>query len=79
MIKFLLELFVLYIIYKFVFELVMPIYQASKLIKKKMDQANQQMRQNQTNGFTKSDPSSSTSSRPSTNADGDYIDFEEIK
>jgi Sec-independent protein translocase protein TatA len=75
MIKFVLELFVLYIIYKFVFELILPVYKTTKQIKKKMNDMNDQMetqeRKNQ--NFSSSNPEKKSGSGH------DYIDYEEIK
>ena len=79
MIKFLLELFVLYIIYKFIFELVLPVYQATKHIKKKMDHATHHMNQQQSNTYTNNNPSSNTPNKNKTDIGGDYIEFEEVK
>ena len=79
MIKFLLELFVLYIIFKFVFELVLPVYQATKQIKKKMDHASQQMNQQQSNTYANNNPSSNNPNKNKTDIGGDYIEFEEVK
>jgi competence protein ComGC len=80
MIKFLLELFVLYIVYKFVFELVLPVYQATKQIKKKMNNASQQMNQQQSNTYTNNNSSASTPNKNKSDiGGGDYIEFEEVK
>jgi hypothetical protein len=77
MLKTILELFVLYIIYKLVFGFIIPIYQTTKHLSKKMSDMQQQMKaendaaiknQNQAN---KAGTTSSSSS--------DYIDYEEVK
>ena len=47
MIKLVLELFVLYIIYKFVFELILPVYKTTKHIKKKMNEMNDHLENQQ--------------------------------
>lgn len=78
--RLLFELFVIYILYKFIFEFIIPVYNTTRQVKQKMDNMHQRMQQNQAKGggtdpFTK--PSStSTVSRPSSE---DYIEYEEVK
>lgn len=70
------ELFAIYCIYKLVFDLIIPIYGATKQIKRKMEDVQQQMQQNQSSSFTnKTGPSNFSK----TDSKEDYIDFEEIK
>jgi len=73
------ELFVIYILYKFIFEFIIPVYKTTKHVKQKMNDMQQQMRQEQgspANGpFTK--PGSADA--PKRPAHDDYIDYEEIK
>ena len=73
MLRALLELFVLYLLYKLIFDFIVPVYQTTKQVKQKVNemqrnmneqQANQQQRGNQASPKAKSD---------------DYIEFEEIK
>lgn len=78
MIKFLLELFVLYIVYKFIFELILPVYHTTKQIKRKMEDAQQQMRQNQSASSSNKSNFRTEAKNKSDNND-DYIDFEEVK
>ena len=63
MLKTIFELFVLYIIYKFVFEFIIPIYRTTKHLSKKMEDVQQQMKEeketrfkNQTQSNQKSAP-----------------------
>ena len=63
-----------YILYQFIFKLVIPVYLASRKIKKGFRQMQEHMQQQQ--GFTPQ-PSASKP-EPKTKA-GDYIDFEEVK
>ena len=77
--KLVFELFVIYILYKFIFEFVIPVYKTTKHVKQKMNDMQQRMQQNQGQGtsdqFTK--PSSSDGAkRPGSD---DYIDYEEVK
>lgn len=71
------ELFVIYIIYKLVFNFIIPVYVASKQMNKKINEFKQQMQQNQ-----QQQQPSSTTNRPQTSKtsiEDDYIDYEEIK
>ena len=76
--KTILELFVLYIIYKLVFGFIIPVYQTTKHLSKKMSDMQQQMKaendaaiKNQNQATNKTGANSSSSS--------DYIDYEEVK
>lgn len=78
MLKTILELFVLYIIYKLVFGFIIPVYQTTKHLSKKMSDMQQQMKaendaaiKNQNQATNKTGANSSSSS--------DYIDYEEVK
>ncbi|WP_298390064.1 hypothetical protein [Hydrotalea sp.] len=69
---------VLYLIYKFVFDLVVPIGKATSEMKQKintMQQAQQQAAESQ-NNFKDSSKSTVAKTKP---ADEEYIDFEEMK
>ena len=69
-------IFIIYIVYKLVFELIVPVSKATTQFKSKMQDVHKMqqdyMRQQQQN--TSAKPSPKTSSH-----DEDYIDFEEIK
>jgi len=79
MLRALLELFVLYLLYKLVFDFILPVYQTTKQVKQKVnemqrnmnEQANQQQRNNQ---YTTTNNQATT--KPKSD---DYIEFEEIK
>jgi len=71
------ELFLLYLLYKLVFDLIIPVYQATKQVKTKMGEMqqkmNEQQRQQQQQQFT-------TKEQPKTRVSSDdYIDYEEVK
>ena len=70
-------LFALYILYRFLFDFLLPVYRASKRVHRQFqdmqDQMNGQSNPNQTD-FTSSEPPSKSAS-----VKKDYIDFEEIK
>jgi hypothetical protein len=76
--KILFELFVLYMLYKLIFDFIIPLYNTTKQVKQKVnemqrtmnEQANQQQR-NQFNGPVKD-------AAPKPKSD-DYIEFEEVK
>ena len=76
--KYVLYAILAYIIYQFIFKLVIPVYLASRKIKKgfKEMQSRMQEHMQQQQGYT-AQPSSSKP-EPKTKA-GDYIDFEEVK
>ena len=75
MIKFFLELFVFYIIYKFVFELILPVYRTTKHIKKKMNEMNDLYEKD----LKKNSNHTNTDSGSKRDINHDYIDYEEIK
>ncbi len=76
------ELFLIYILYKLIFEFIIPIFNATKTVKKQFndihvkmqDQANK-MNQQQTQGPA---PSAKTTTTSTPKA-GDYIEYEEVK
>lgn len=70
------ELFLLYVLYKFIFEFVIPIYQTTKHIKRKMNDMNQKMNENSSNHSFTEKNQHTTVSKPK---EEDYIDYEEIK
>lgn len=78
MIKILLELFALYMLYKLIFDFIIPIYNTSKQVKQKVNEmqrnVNEQANQQQRNQYT-----STTTETPPKQKSGDYIEFEEVK
>ena len=77
MFKLLVELFLFYLLYKFIFELVIPIFKTTRQVKRKMNEFQQNMnKQAETNrtSNTKTDKPPVSKSKSE-----DYIDFEEIK
>ncbi|HEY5368807.1 MAG TPA: hypothetical protein VIJ75_07435 [Hanamia sp.] len=68
------ELFLFYLLYKFIFDFIIPIYESSKKIKKQFGQMQEKM-DNDIKNY-KSDPNAA---QPTPSKEGDYIDFEEIK
>ncbi len=83
MLKTLFLLFVLYMLYKLVFDFIIPVYTASKRMRDQVQQAQQKMqeeqhrRQFERDGYVPaSDAQKSTTNR---STDKDYIEFEEVK
>ena len=77
MFKLLIELFLFYILYKFIFELVIPIFKTTRQVQKKMNEFQQNMnKQAETNRTSSTNMDRPSVSKPKNE---DYIDFEEIK
>ena len=76
--KYVLFAILAYILYQFIFKLVIPVYLASRKIKKgfREMQSRMQEQMQQQQGFTTQ--TSSSNPAPKTKA-ADYIDFEEVK
>ena len=78
MIRVLFELFVLYLLYKLIFDFIVPIYQTTKQVKQKVNEIqrnmNEQANQQQRNQYT----SAANPASPKPKSD-DYIEFEEVK
>jgi len=77
-VKYVLYAILAYILYQFIFKLVIPVYMASRKIKKgfKEMQTRMQEQQRQQQGYDPQPPPKN--SAPKTKA-GEYIDFEEVK
>jgi hypothetical protein len=73
MFKFLLELFVLYLVYKLIVDIILPIASVTRKTKKMMDEMNQQQQP-----FQNNTTSNSSASKKSSH-DDEYIDYEEVK
>ncbi len=70
------ELFLLYLLYKLIFDFIIPVYQTTKQVKQKMGEMQQQMnRQQQQNQQFTATPKETAS----TSKNEDYIEFEEVK
>ena len=73
----LVELFLFYLLYKFIFGFVIPVYRTTRQVQKKMNEFQQNMhKQAETNRTSSENTAKPTSSKPKSD---DYIDFEEIK
>lgn len=70
------ELFLLYLLYKFIFDFIIPVYESSKRIKKQFGEMQEKM-QNDLKNY-QNQPKPSQPERAPKKED-DYIDFEEVK
>ena len=75
MIEWLFAFLIFYLLYKLIFDFILPVSRASSQIKNRMNQMNQQQ-QNNYNSSQTNTPSQQTKSRPPAD---EYIDYEEIK
>lgn len=79
MFKYILLILAAVVLYKLIFDLIIPVYRASRDIKKRFRDINQQMheRMNQSQNYEQEAPRfKNTETKPKK---GDYIDFEEVK
>lgn len=76
------ELFALYLLYKLIFDFIIPVTKTTKQVKKQFSDMNarmqetmrQQQAQQQTNQYN-----NAPKAAPSSKRDDDYIEFEEVK
>jgi len=71
------ELFLIYILYKLIFEFIVPVYNSTKKIKKQFGDMQEKMQQDM-NTMNSRRPQSPPA-EPKVKREGDYIDYEEIK
>ncbi|HEX7905754.1 MAG TPA: hypothetical protein VF487_17910 [Chitinophagaceae bacterium] len=83
--KYVLYFLLIWFLYQFIFKLVIPVYSASRKIKKgfsemqekmSFDRAQDEQYQQQQKAYPPTDDNTKTSPKP---AASDYIDFEEVK
>lgn len=76
------ELFVLYLLYKVIFDFIIPVYNTTKQVKQKVGEMQQRMndqmhqQQQQQQSFNQFSEKQNSKPRPSKE---DYIEFEEVK
>ena len=70
---------VIYLIYKILFDFILPVSHAGKQMRQQFKDMNEHMRQQQQNNYQEQNNQQNTSPRKSEKAEGDYIDFEEVK
>ena len=70
------ELFLTYLLYKIIFEFILPVYHSTKKIRKQFSNMQEKMEED-----SKAPYSRTTAAQPETKVkrEGDYIDYEEIK
>lgn len=71
--RILLELFVLYLVYKLIFDFIIPVYQTTKQVKQKVGEMQQRMNEQEKQFNT------TTTEKAPRAAKEDYIEYEEIK
>ncbi len=76
--KLLFELFLFYMLYKLVFDFIIPVYRASKRMKDQVGQMQQKMQEQQQRQH-KETVVGNTNAASSKAPSSDYIDFEEVK
>ncbi|MEP7255590.1 MAG: hypothetical protein ABI666_07420 [Ferruginibacter sp.] len=77
-IRVIVELFVLYLLYKLIFDFIIPVYQTTKQVKQKVGEMQNQMnehmkKQQEPNSFSAPKESSAKAGKE------DYIEFEEVQ
>jgi sortase (surface protein transpeptidase) len=79
--KLLFELFLLYMLYKLVFDFIIPVYNTSKRMKEQVNQMHQKMREHQNPQPVKEENFVKNTTKPSGNQASakDYIEFEEVR
>lgn len=82
MFKLLWELFLFYLLYKFIFGLVIPVYRTTRQVKKQMNQFQQRFQEEQKAYERPHNPKPSSSSggtRAGSGHNHEYVEFEEVK
>ena len=76
--KLLFQLFLLYMLYKLVFDFIIPVYRASKKMQRDVNQMQEKMREQQRQQAVREEKAvNRTAGNPDRNTD--YIEFEEVK
>jgi Sec-independent protein translocase protein TatA len=77
------ELFALYLLYKLVFDFIIPVAKTTKQVKKQFSEMNatmqEQMKRQQSQQAYPPNNYSSNTAAPAPKKNDDYIDFEEVK
>jgi len=73
------ELFLLYLLYKFIFDFIIPVYESSKKIKKQFGEMQEKMQNNMNQYQNQQKAALSSPVEKPEKKEGDYIDFEEVK
>ncbi|MGH2649065.1 MAG: hypothetical protein ACRDE8_15910 [Ginsengibacter sp.] len=70
------ELFLIYILYKLIFEFIIPVYQSTQKIRKQFGEMQNKMQQDMNAANARN---AAPQPEPKVAREGDYIEFEEIK
>jgi hypothetical protein len=70
------ELFLIYMLYKLIFEFIIPLYQSAKKLRRQFGEMQSKMQQDM-NGYEKREKAAEP--EPRVKKDGEYIEFEEVK
>ena len=70
-----------WLLYKLIFELIVPVYRSTKIVRSKFREMQEQMQQHMDQQAPQDNFASNNTTQSSTvdNKDGDYIEFEEVK
>ncbi|GAC1397116.1 MAG: hypothetical protein NVSMB63_17560 [Sediminibacterium sp.] len=71
--------FLIYLLYKFIFELVVPVSKATTQMKEKLEEMQRQQARQQQAQQEQQVPPQQTTTAASTGKDSDYIEYEEVK
>ena len=71
------ELFLIYILYKLIFEFIVPVYQSTKKIRKQFGDMHVKMQEDM-NAYENRKTAAAAEPKPTVKKEGDYIEFEEV-
>ena len=77
--SFLFFAFIAYLLFRLVFDFVIPIYKTTKKVKRTFREMNEQMNRQQQGHASQQQPSAANPKAAKKTTLGDYIDFEEVK
>jgi predicted Holliday junction resolvase-like endonuclease len=72
------EILLIYILYKLVFDFIIPVYQTAKRVKKQFGEMQNKMHE-QMNAYNQQQNSQASKPKQETTKNEEYIDYEEIK
>ncbi len=79
MLKLIWELFLWYLLYKFIFGFVIPVFRTTRQVKRQMNDMQARFNQQQTQQSSASTTSQSKQPKQKSNHSDDYIEFEEVR
>lgn len=79
LLKVIFELFVLYLLYKLIFDFIIPVYNTTKQVSRKMGEMQQQMNAHAKQQQNSTQQATAQKEKAEKPAREDYIEFEEIK